>query len=54
MEKKCTGCGVCKRSCILDAIRWNLDKNVPVICIHCGYCVEFCPHEVLGTEEVDA
>jgi formate hydrogenlyase subunit 6/NADH:ubiquinone oxidoreductase subunit I len=22
-----------------------------MICIHCGFCVKFCPHGVLGLEE---
>ncbi|MGA1865611.1 MAG: 4Fe-4S dicluster domain-containing protein [bacterium] len=25
--------------------------NKPMICIHCGYCVKFCPHGVLGLDK---
>jgi ferredoxin len=21
-----------------------------MICIHCGYCVKFCPHKVIGLQ----
>ncbi len=52
VEKKCTGCGKCRLACDLSAIQWDADKNKPVICIHCGSCVEYCPHGVLGIEEV--
>lgn len=52
VEKKCNGCGKCRAACGLNAIQWNLDTNKPVICIHCGSCVEFCPHGVLAIEEV--
>jgi ferredoxin len=24
-----------------------------MICIHCGYCVKFCPHSVLGLQKKD-
>ncbi|MHA1245003.1 MAG: 4Fe-4S binding protein [Candidatus Heimdallarchaeota archaeon] len=24
----------------------------PLICIHCGKCVDFCPHGILEMEEV--
>jgi dihydropyrimidine dehydrogenase (NAD+) subunit PreA len=43
--KKCTKCGVCKRSCFYDAI--SLTKAGAVIdskkCDGCGMCVEVCP-----------
>jgi len=26
---------------------WNEEVNKPLICIHCGYCADFCPHGVL-------
>jgi carbon-monoxide dehydrogenase iron sulfur subunit len=27
------------------------DTNLPIVCLHCGHCVEFCPHGVLALEE---
>lgn len=49
--KKCIGCRNCKKSCLLNAIFWDEENNKPLICIHCGYCVKFCPHEVLKLEK---
>ena len=48
---KCNGCGDCRDACILGAVFWNESNTTPMICIHCGYCLPFCPHRVLGIEE---
>ena len=48
---KCTGCGNCRDACIIGAVFWNDETNKPMICVHCGYCVQFCPHGVLGLEK---
>ena len=47
-EKKCIGCGNCKNACILGTVFWNDRTNKPQICIHCGYCVGYCPYGVLA------
>jgi Fe-S-cluster-containing hydrogenase component 2 len=44
---KCTGCGSCVGACAVGAVYWDSEINKPMICIHCGFCVEFCPHGVL-------
>jgi len=44
---KCIGCERCRDACILGAVFWDDEINKPMICIHCGYCVKFCPHGVL-------
>ena len=49
---KCIGCGRCKDACIIGAVFWNDEVNKPMICIHCGYCVNFCPHGVLKLEKL--
>jgi len=45
---KCTGCGFCKKACIVDAIFWDDDNNKALICVYCGYCSKYCPHGVLS------
>lgn len=49
--KKCIGCCHCREACLMGAIHWDDTTNKPMICIHCGYCVEFCSHSVLGMRE---
>jgi carbon-monoxide dehydrogenase iron sulfur subunit len=49
--EKCIGCGHCREACIIGAIFWDDEINKPMICIHCGFCVRFCPHGVLGLEK---
>ncbi len=44
----CNGCGNCREACVLSAVYWDDETNKPMICVHCGYCVSFCPHGVLG------
>ncbi len=48
--EKCIGCGNCREECIIGAVFWWDEKNKPAICIHCGYCANFCPHGVLALE----
>jgi Fe-S-cluster-containing dehydrogenase component len=56
---RCIGCGNCKDACLIGAIFWDEEINKPMICIHCGYCVKYCPHGVLAmkgkelSEDVD-
>ncbi len=49
---KCIGCGACAEACLIGAVMWDPNTNKPFICMHCGYCVNYCPHHVLGLEEV--
>ncbi len=44
----CIGCGNCLKACLIGAIEMDKTTMKPAICIHCGYCVSFCPHNVLG------
>jgi anaerobic carbon-monoxide dehydrogenase iron sulfur subunit len=50
-SEKCIGCGHCREACQIKAVFWNESSNKPVICLHCSYCVKYCPHGVLIMEE---
>ena len=50
-EEKCIGCGNCREACILDAVYWDEEIEKPLICIHCGYCADYCPHGVIAIRE---
>lgn len=50
-EARCIGCGHCREACLIGAIFWDDEINKPMICIHCGYCVHYCPHGVLGMKK---
>jgi Fe-S-cluster-containing hydrogenase component 2 len=49
-KNTCIGCGSCRDACKIGAIFWDEEINKPMICIHCGYCVRYCPHGVLKLE----
>lgn len=49
---KCIGCRFCERACDIGAVFWDDSMNKPVICVHCGYCVDYCNFRVLGVEEM--
>jgi len=27
---------------------WDYETNKPIICVHCGYCVNYCHYGVLA------
>lgn len=51
-EGRCTGCENCIYACAIDAISKKEDGKI-AICIHCGYCEDYCPHGVLSYKEVE-
>ena len=51
-ESKCIGCGNCRDACVVGAVFWNDKANKPMICVHCGYCVRYCPHSVRALQKV--
>ncbi len=50
--KKCTGCGVCVRSCSFNALR--IEDNIAKVnenCTLCGICTESCPFNAIRIEK---
>lgn len=50
LPDRCLGCRLCEEACPMGAVFWNDDTNKPAICVHCGLCVPYCPHQVLEIE----
>ena len=46
--KTCTNCGDCVKACVPKALQWDVEHKQPIVCRHCGICVQFCPNGVLG------
>lgn len=51
-KEKCIGCQDCVEACVLKVINFDSKKDKPIICIQCGTCSRFCPHECLAMEVV--
>ena len=52
-KNKCIGCRLCQPACSADAVGFDKDLNLPIICHHCGICARYCPHDCLYMEAVD-
>lgn len=46
--ERCIGCRNCAEACVVRAVFWDSEANKPMICVHCSYCVRYCPHGVLA------
>lgn len=49
---KCIGCRRCERACMAQAIGFDEEERLPIVCHHCGVCARFCPHGCLIVREV--
>lgn len=47
---KCMGCQDCVEACIVKTIRFDHASNKPIVCIQCGSCTRYCPHQVITME----
>ena len=51
-ESLCMGCKRCVSACGAFAVGFDKQKNIPIICRHCGVCAFYCPHKCLTMEDV--
>ena len=51
-KEACIGCHACEEACPGGAIGWDGEEDRPVVCIFCGQCTRFCPHDCLEMMEV--
>jgi len=51
VAEKCIGCGKCSHACIIGALRMDQTDKKPLVCLHCGVCADYCPHQVLALSE---
>lgn len=49
--KKCIGCGECIDACIIGVLEFDQQAKQPLVCLQCGTCTRYCPHQVLIMEE---
>lgn len=52
-KELCIGCRKCQSACIADAVNFDEENHLPIICKHCSVCTRFCPHNCLVMEEVN-
>jgi len=51
-EDNCIGCENCIYACPVGAVFKRSDGKISV-CVHCGYCVDYCPHGVLSYKDIE-
>ncbi len=52
-KEKCTSCKLCVEACIANALQWDHQAGMPMVCHQCGICVKFCPNQVIDMVEID-
>lgn len=48
----CIACGNCAAACPIKYILLDDETKKPIMCKHCGICVQFCPHQCLSLEVI--
>lgn len=49
----CNSCAECIKVCTSQTLKWQHEYKQPLVCTQCGYCVEYCPRNVLFLEDVN-
>ncbi len=49
---KCIHCKECIEACVTKSLVWDEEKQIPLVCYHCGVCATYCPNDVLALVEV--
>ena len=52
-EDLCIGCQQCVKACVVNAIWFDKEENLPIVCKQCGICALYCPHDCITFEEVE-
>ncbi|GAB4266884.1 MAG: 4Fe-4S binding protein [Candidatus Rifleibacteriota bacterium] len=50
---KCNNCRLCVEACISNALQWDYETRMPIVCHQCGVCTRFCPNSVIEMVEID-
>lgn len=51
--EKCVSCHKCVEACISNALQWDTETSMPIVCHQCGVCTRFCPNGVIEMVEID-
>jgi len=52
-KSECIGCRQCVDACPIQVIGWDEQEDKPVVCVFCGQCARFCPHDCLELVEAE-
>lgn len=47
---RCIGCRKCASACVVQVVDFDEIEKKAIVCIQCGNCAKFCPHECLTME----
>lgn len=50
---KCVHCHECVDACISNALQWDYETELPIVCHQCGVCTRFCPNKVIEMVDID-
>lgn len=47
----CISCRECIAACVNRSLKFDEELKLPIPCIYCGMCANFCPHDCLELAE---